>query len=424
MSAWLAYLVHVVGTAAAAFFLSRRRRHGSDERLSTVERALAAVIAGLLLYLTSGPVFIDFIKAYHHAGRAIVTAPAALYDCTRAQCFVNIPIVALLFTPFAALDPVTGAVLFTAAGLVALGAALRLLTRRAPADAVWWLVVLSGPLYYSVRLGNITHFLLVLFIGAFAAVAHGRDRSAGILLAAAALIKPPMAIFLPYLLLRRRFGASLWMGGSAGAAIAASIGLFGLPLHRFWFHEFVIVHGSEAIGAYNVQSAGGFLAHLLTRGHLHDWYPIVVAGPFDLLRTGMVAVILAAAAEACRRARQPQSDEAWEAELSIVLAAGILVAPIAWTHYYALLIVPVAGFLAGRLPLADRARPLLALAVWLISLPVVVFGLQGRLANALYERLLISHFFAGGVVLLALLIAARLAIANLEREARAARLAA
>lgn len=423
MSAWLAYLVHFLGTAAAVFFISWRRRRGLGDRLSAAEGTAAAVIAGLLLFLTSGPLFIDFIKAYHHAGRAIVTAPATLYDCTRAQCFVNIPIVALLFTPFAAFDPLTGAVLFTAAGLVALGAALRRLTLGAPAEAVWWLMLLSGPLYYSVRLGNVTHFLLVLFIAAFAAVARGRDPSAGMLLAAAALIKPPMAIFLPYLLLRRRFGAALWMGASAGAAVAVSIGLFGLALHRYWFHEFVIVHGSEALGAYNVQSAGGFLAHLLTRGHLNDWYPIQVGGPFHLLRAVMVAAILGAVAEACRRARRPRSDEAWEAELSIVLAAGILVAPIAWTHYYALLIVPIAGFLAGRLPLAERARPLLALAVWLISLPVVMFGLQGRLANALYERILVSHFFAGGVLILALLIAARLAIASHDREAHAARLA-
>ena len=63
MSAWLAYLVHFLGTAAAVFFISWRRRRGLGDRLSAAEGTAAAVIAGLLLFLTSGPLFIDFIKA-------------------------------------------------------------------------------------------------------------------------------------------------------------------------------------------------------------------------------------------------------------------------------------------------------------------------------------------------------------------------
>ncbi len=423
MTAWLAYAVHIAATLFAAFAILRRRT-GAARLLSPFEIAAAAATAGALLVLTSGPVFIDFIKAYHHAGQAILTDPASLYDCTRAQCFVNVPIVALLFTPFAPFDPISGAVAFSVVGLVAVGLALRRLTRNAPADAVVWMVLLSGPLYYSVRLGNTTHFLLLLFLVAFEAIADGRDRKAGALLAFAALIKPPLAIFLPYLLLRRRFGAAAAMAGWAAAALVLSVVLFGVPLHLRWFHEFVIVHGSEAIGAYNVQSAGGALGHLLTRGHLRDWYPIAVGLPFRLLRWAIVLLLLGPVAAACRRAGRPRTADAWEAELSLVLTAGILVAPIAWTHYYLLLLIPMTGLLAGRLPLAAAARPVFAAAAWLISLPVVVFGVEGRIANALYERLLVSHFFAGGVLLLGLLIAARLAIAKPDREGRAAHLAA
>ncbi len=416
MSAWLAYLVHTACTVLAVFAVRRRQRAGGGHRLSTPEIAAAAATAVALLLLTSGPIFIDFIKAYHHAGRAILTNPAALYDCTRAQCFVNVPIVALLFTPFGPFDPFTGAVLFSIAGILAVGLALRRLTSDAPADIVLWVVLLSGPLYYSVRLGNTTHFLLILFVVAFEAVARGRERTAGALLAGAALLKPPLAIFLPYFLLRRRRAAAASMAAWAAVAILLSVALFGTALHRYWFHEFVVVHGSEAVGAYNAQSAGGFLAHLLTRGHLRDWYPIPVDLTFRLLRWTMVALIVGAAALAGFRARQPRTDAAWEAELSLVLTVGILAAPIAWTHYYVLLIIPISGFLSGRLPLAGRTQPVFAVAVWLISLPVVVFGVEGRLANALYERLLVSHYFVGGVLLLALLVQARLTIDARDRR--------
>jgi hypothetical protein len=58
----------------------------------------------------------------------------------------------------------------------------------------------------------------------------------------------------------------------------------------------------------------------------------------------------------------------------------------------------------------------LALSVLLISPPVVVLALQGRIANALYERVLVSHYFFGGVVLLGVLIASRAAISSGRRQ--------
>lgn len=402
MTAWLAYLVHVLGAAAAlAFVVPRRRGRGR------VEILVAAVVAVLLLCLTSGPVLIDFIKAYHHAGRSAVTDPSALYDCTRAQCFVNVPVVALLFVPFAPFDPVAGGVVLSLLGLAAVAAVTVRLDRDDPSGAVRWLVLLNGPLYYSVRIGNTTHFLLLLFFAAFGQLCRGRERQAGALLAAAAIMKPPFAIFLPYLLLRRRYGAAITMAACAAGALLLSVALFGVELHRFWFREFVVAHGSEAIGAYNVQSAGGFLAHLLTRGHLHDWYPLAMGPAFHLLRGAIVALVLAFTAASCWRAGGPRSRAAWEAELSLVLTAGILIAPVAWTHYYVLLLLPVAALVTGRLPRAPGTNAVLAAAVWLMSLPVVAFGLQGRMANALYERLLVSHYFFGGLLLLVVLGSAR-----------------
>ncbi|MEP6593887.1 MAG: hypothetical protein ABJC51_09350, partial [Acidobacteriota bacterium] len=112
---------------------------------------------------------------------------------------------------------------------------------------------------------------------------------------------------------------------------------------------------------------------------------------------------------------QPRTDAAWETELSLVLTVGNPRGA-ARTHYYALLIIPSAGFLSGRLPLAGRAQPVFATAVWLISLPVVVFGVEGWLANAPYERLLVSHYFVGGVLLLVLLVQARLTIGARDRR--------
>lgn len=408
MTARLAYLVYVLTVAVAVAFVVRRRRTGGPSRMSGVEIAIASVAAVALVFLTSGPPLVDFVKAYHHAGRAALSNPSTLYECARAQCFVNIPLVAVLFVPFAPFDPIVGGVVFSVAGLLALAVGMRRLAAGPSSDVVIWLVVLSGPLYYSIRLGNVTHFLLILFLVAFDGLSRGHQRVPGMLLAGAALLKPPLAIFLPYLLIRHRTAAAGAMGAWAATALLLSVALFGVGLHRYWFEEFVVLHGSEALGAYNVQSAGGFLAHLITRGRLHDWYPLDIGPGFTLLRSGIVGVILTAVVGVCWHAGYPRKVQAWYAELSLVLATAILIAPISWTHYYVLLIVPVAALVSGRLSLPAWGRPVLALSVVLMSLPVVTFGFQGRIANAVYERLLVSHFFFGGLLLLGLLMAARL----------------
>ena len=106
--AWVAYLVHAAAAVAAAGLVVARRRGGDGLTLRVFEIATAVSVACALLALTSGPVFIDFDKAYLYAGRVALTEPSRLYECTRGQCFVNIPIVALLFAPLAPLNSTRG----------------------------------------------------------------------------------------------------------------------------------------------------------------------------------------------------------------------------------------------------------------------------------------------------------------------------
>ena len=80
------------------------------------------------------------------------------------------------------------------------------------------------------------------------------------------------------------------MAAVAACAVTASIGWFGVDLYRFWFREFVLNQGARPIAAYNVQSVNGFLAHLLTRGHLRDWYPIDAGARFSMVSAGLTVV--------------------------------------------------------------------------------------------------------------------------------------
>jgi len=71
--AWIAYLVHASAAAIAYGIFTVRRRSGDERALKVFEIATAVVLAGALLALTSGPILIDFYKAYLYAGNAVLS---------------------------------------------------------------------------------------------------------------------------------------------------------------------------------------------------------------------------------------------------------------------------------------------------------------------------------------------------------------
>ena len=123
----------------------------------------------------------DFDKAYYPAGHKALAAPATLYDAPVVD-FVNVPLVALLFTPFAWLSEPRARLAFALLGALAVivsAVALLRLTRLEPWRWAAALVLLAacGPLYYSFALGNLSHVLLPLLLAAFACDRAGPGRA-------------------------------------------------------------------------------------------------------------------------------------------------------------------------------------------------------------------------------------------------------
>ena len=341
---WLAVAIHASSAAAAIAFIVARRRGRIRGRWTVAESGLAVVYAAAMLALTSGPVLIDFIKAYHYAGRAIVSDPATLYDCTRAQCYVNLPAIALLFVPFGLMEPYAAGVLFSLIGHGGAGRGdappdPRRESRHGPlVDRAQRAALLLDPHRQHDALPADRLDRRIRQTGEPPRSARPARCSAP-----RRLIKPPLALFLVYLLLRRRVAAAWTMAAVGAAVVAVSVMLYGIDLHRYWLTEFVIGHGGSPIGAYNVQSVNGFLAHLLTRGHLRDWYPIPMGAGFRAASLTLTAAIVLGPALVCWRAGRPRSQQAWYAELSLMLTLAVVIAPISWSHYYLLLLIPIAA---------------------------------------------------------------------------------
>jgi hypothetical protein len=411
-----AYLVHLALTCLALGLTWAARDATRARRLWPLMGAVlgASVISFAVWDWGRATPFGDFNKAYYPAGRIVFSDPERLYDCNPGNlCFVNIPIVAALFTPVAALPPVAARAVFTGVGITGVIAATWLLVGITGASgwrryAIVAVVFLNGPLLYSVRLGNLSHVLLVPLLVALTRLAANRQASAGATLALVALIKPPLFLFLPYLLFRRHWRAAAAMSATTAVVCALSILWLGGELHRTWLRDYVIEFGARPIAAYNVQSISGALARFAAPNHSTDWRPLDVTPLFTVVRYLLTLACVAWAFVVSAAHGRPRTPAARWTEYSVLLCLMLLASPITWTHYYCALVIPLALYLGRGLvvPLRSGWAAAIFVAGLLISLPVVLPRPGHPLLAALHTRVLISHYVFGAASLLGTLLLA------------------
>lgn len=382
---------------------------------------LGALIAAFNL-IVSDPeqLFGDFEDAYYPAGVAALNEPQSIGTLFEGVLgFVNIPILAYLFAPFALLDLAPAAWIFTAMGVVMVVAAGGIIAREAGLDderCQLFLLVFAafGPLAYSIKEANTTHMILLALAVALAWLRRERNILAGLVLGFAAMIKLPLMLFGVYFLLRRNWPAVLAFGAICAGISLASLALFGWDMHRLWFDECIRNFNANAIGAFNVQSISAFLIRLAEpQGVLVDWRAYPPGAVQKAVSTALVITIYLAAVIACARpiasADRSGSDPRTVLDFQIVLALSVLTSPLSWTHYYVLLLLPIGFFLgSGGAMASDPAARRWGWAAILFMMPIV-FLLQfpWEWLNLLYAKLLVSHVLAGGLIVLALLIRAR-----------------
>lgn len=223
------------------------------------ERWLAAgLVAALLLAL--GIVSLDRARRgrydFHHffldaryvwEHRALHPVIGDSETDSERQLPFYLPVVPLALAPLAAFGRLPAAVLWTLGQLAAVGYALAVLWRwRGRADArgaaaFLLAVLLAVPAFIeAARFNQVSFFVLALVLGGLAALERGRDRAAGALLAAAAVLKLLPALFLPWLLLKRRWTAAAALVLVAGLlAVVPPMFVFGprrtAEYHRQWW---------------------------------------------------------------------------------------------------------------------------------------------------------------------------------------------
>ena len=254
--------------------------------------------------------------------------------------------------------------------------------------------------------------LLPCLVIAIVSLAGGREARAGVLFAVLTVIKPPFLLFLPYLVLRRRTTAAVAFAATLTLIVTTSMALFGTELHRLWLATFIGPFAARPVAAYNVQSISGLVAHFTMPGHLTDWTPLEAPAMFNAARYVLLLAVTAIAAIALFARGAPRDAAAHQLELYCVLVLHAARQP---AHLESLLRVRRPG--VGRLCCGAHTCPRRLAddrgAGGDARVPPVVLPLlSAPMPAALVERVLISHYTWGGILLLGCLCASRLAAAR------------
>ena len=381
----------------------------------------ALIMAVFMWNISAAPLFHDFNVAYYPASRLMLRCLASkdmsslhnIYNPEEVEAFVNIPIIALLFF-FSALDKIIAQALMFILGIVAIFTSYAWLAKIAEDSKfskaiLLGIFVMNGPLYYSLRLGNLTHFVFLLLVLAVIFINKKHEVGAGIILAFAALIKPPLLLLLVYYILRRKWQIVSGFSIALLGIIGLSLFMFGINLHIVWFRQWIQPLAFQSIGAFNVQSINSFLVRLTNDYKALNWSLYLADRYVIILRYVLTASLTGVVGWVFWQSKPPVTHEEEYLEFSVILCLSLLISPLSWTHYYLFLLLPFSLYLGHKLaiPKGRIWSILMFLSLLLISLPVLFVESSRPILTFLLAKFFISHYFFGGILLLGVLLAAR-----------------
>ena len=285
----------------------------------------------------------DFGKFYYSAvsflqGRNIYDInPAMLIPVSTLEYYIflnlNPPHFTILILPLALFSPKIALLLWSLISLFFFLASLFIIFREVEVKFNSWRVMLLviGLLAFagtgSVAVTGQLSFIMMLLITLFW-VESRNDRwiRAGIYLGLSMSIKLFLMIFLPYLLLRKRWRAVIVASGVALSCYCLGIMILGWDNYRVWLHDLQLANWSWAVMNASLQ---GFFARLLVPNPYFQPFftkPALVK-PLWLITGGLVGIVTLALT--IRDKSRKEVDRSY----ALLLVAAQLISPLGWIYY-------------------------------------------------------------------------------------------
>jgi len=285
----------------------------------------------------------------------------------------------LCFEPLTWLRPRVAFWIWTGINFSALAIAMYLLLahRRGLSRRTAWLlaglILMSAPVNLNLYWGQSQLIVLALLAGAMRAMERKREGTAGLLIAAAALLRAYPLLLAGYFVIRRKWRAVAFATAGIAAGLFVTVATVGFTqslsfVHgALWLTDYSIVNRVDNLSLGPLVSRTWWAFTGTAPGSSADWLRRAAIAVAGIVVLGMT--IRATLADANRR------DPDWRV-YSLWIATAIMFSPVAWHHYLLLLTIPFVQLVASAAQGRSRSR-----AVWMAALAYALSAVSLRVFN-------------------------------------------
>ena len=285
----------------------------------------------------------------------------------------------LCFEPLTWLRPRVAFWIWTGINFSALAIAMYLLLahRRGLSRRTAWLlaglILMSAPVNLNLYWGQSQLIVLALLAGAMRAMERKREGTAGLLIAAAALLRAYPLLLAGYFVIRRKWRAVAFATAGIAAGLFVTVATVGFTQSLSFVHGALWLTDYSIVNRVDNLSLGPFVSRTwwaftgTAPGSSADWLRRAAIAVAGIVVLGMT--IRATLADANRR------DPDWRV-YSLWIATAIMLSPVAWHHYLLLLTIPFVQLVASAAQGRSRSR-----AVWMAALAYALSALSLRVFN-------------------------------------------
>jgi len=287
----------------------------------------------------------------------------------------------LSFEPLTRLRPRTAFWIWIAINFLALAIAMYLLLvhRRGLSRRTAWLlaglILMSAPVNLNFYWAQSQLIVLALLAGAMRAMERERDGAAGLLIAAAGLLRAYPLLLVGYYVIRRKWRAVAFATAGVAAGVFVTVAALGLTQTLSFVHGASWLTDDYLVKRVDNLSLGPFVSRTfwaLTRtasGSSADWIRRASIAVADLIVLGLTI--------RTTLADENRGDPDWRI-YSLWIATAIMLSPVGWHHYLVLLTIPFVQLVTSAAQGRSGAR-----AIWMAALAYLLSAASLSVFNRL-----------------------------------------